>query len=194
MNSAAHMDDIQINIHWAVNPYGDAMHLAERDRAVRYLLDHADLAYPRILELLRSKPRSLQAAALVDILPLFHRTDCVPLLKDILFMSLPDTSRAAARALAQTATTDARMVLLSALQSTDTEVIIAAVDSLRLWPRADWCTHIQSLLQKRNANLRYYAINTAIELGCLSHQLITDIASHDEDPDVRELTRKVLQD
>ena len=194
MNSVPNMDDIMINIHWAVNPYGDPMHLAERDRAVQYLLDHADQAFPKILELVRSKPQSLQAAALIDIMPLFQREDCVPLLRDLMFKAVPDTSRAAARALAQIASPDARMALLAALQSRDIEVLIAAVDSLRLWPISDWCTRIQPLLEQRNANLRYYALNTAIELHCLSPQAITDIARHDEDKDVRDRAREALQD
>lgn len=182
-----------MHIRWAVDPYGDPVHLRERDRAVQFLLDHATEAYPRLLDLVTEKPHAWETPALIDIIGRFRRDDCVPLLQSILLQAIPDSSRAAARALADIGNETAHAALVAALEADQDEVTIAALDGIRLLQDSQLCQVIMPMLGHANANLRYYAVNTAIELACLGDEELSAIASSDTDNDIRALAAKGLR-
>lgn len=189
-----HNDEIDVNIRRAVNPSGHPASLRERDRAARYLLEHADIAYGRLMALVQENPESLEAPRLIELVGLFRRAESVAPLGELLLQGIPDTSRAAGRALAAIDTVTAQQALKEGLQSDLDEVRIAAIDGVRLTGDKAWCPLLCPALQDKDANLRYYAVNTAAELGCLDAEQLQEIARHDDDEYVRQLASGWVKD
>lgn len=186
-------DEIEMNIRMAVNPSGDLASLRERERAAQFLIAHVDDAYPRLVGLVREKPRAWEAPRLIELIGRFERDECVPLLKNLLLQAIPDTSRAAGLALGAIGSASACRALTEGLNADDTEVRISAIEGGRVCGGEMWCSTIEPALTDRDANLRYYAVNAAAELGCLDVEHLKNLAKHDEDCYVRRLAVEWLE-
>lgn len=185
------MDNLQakidVNIRIAVKPSGDPTSLRERDQAAAFLLDHAALAFPRLMKLFQEKSGSWEAPRLIELIGFFKLEESVPLLKDILLKGIPDMSRVAAKALGAMTMLRARQVLEEGFQSGIQEIRIAAIEGARISGDKSWCPIIESTLFDEDPNLRYYAVNAAAELGCLTASRLSALAEQDEDIHVRQL-------
>lgn len=182
-----HYEEVELNIRLAVNPSGDLASLRQREQAALFLLNHADIAYPRLINLVQQRPSSWAAARLVELIGFFKREDSVPLLKHILLQGIPETSRTAGRAIGTIKNTTAYQALKEGLALQTVEVRISALEGIRLSRDKSWCFDIEPSLIDQNANLRYYAVNTAAELGCLDRERLESIAEYDTDDNVRQL-------
>ncbi len=187
-------NEIEANIRMAVSPSGDFVNLREREQAARYLLDHADSAYSRLIELVKDKPGSLEAPRLIELIGLFKQAESIELMQELLLQGIPDTSRAAARALSTIGTPEANHALQKGLRADVIEVRIATIDAVRLTGNKTWCTLVHPALQDVDANLRYYAVNTAVELGCLDAKQLNKIVKDDNNEHVRKLASRLIKD
>jgi HEAT repeat protein len=187
MKIAQFKDKIEANIRLAVNRSGDSANLREREQAAHFLIEHADEAYPRLMELLQEKPGAWEAPRLIELLGYLRREESIPILQDLLLQGIEDVSRAAGRSLGVIAGAAASKALTEGLVASNTEIRIAAIEGIRVSKGETWCSAIAPALEDRDANLRYYAVNAAAELGCLDIKRLQNIAEHDEDAYVRQL-------
>lgn len=186
-------DEIEMNIRMAVNPSGDPPSLREREQAAQFLLAHANIAYSRIIGLIRKKPKAWEAPRLIELIGRFRRDDSVPLLKDLMLQAIPDTSRAAGRSLGVIASTAAYEALRVGLKVDSIEVIISAIEGVRICGDESWCSAIEPAIVDQDANLRYYAVNAAAELGCLDVERLKNMTEYDDDCYVRQLAVQWLK-
>jgi hypothetical protein len=70
------MDPLENNIRLLQIKLGDSFHLREAEKALSYLLEHADAAYPRLLHLLNFD-QAENPIAIVDVLPQFGRPESI---------------------------------------------------------------------------------------------------------------------
>jgi HEAT repeat protein len=193
MTSIHRPDPIELNIRKAAYPSGDPVHLKEREQAVRYLLAHADNAYAQIEQRIRDKPEAWETPRLIEVLGRFGHPASIPLLESLLLSGIADTSRAAGRALGMIDDEAAKLGLAKGLQAESIEVRIAAVEGARIDGANSWCRAIEPLLAVSDANLRYYVINAAAELGCLNAERLRLLAEGDQNPNVRRLAIEWLK-
>lgn len=182
--------EIQNNIRVAVYPIGDRASLGEREQAANRLLAQGKAAYDALIKLIQEKPESMQAGRLIELLSLFKKKESITLLNKLLAQGKIGTARAAGRALAVIDSSEARQALESALLADDIEVRIAAIDAVRFSGGKLWCSFIGASLQHKHANLRYYAVNSAAELGCLDADQLHKIVQFDDDKDVRQIAQQ----
>ena len=184
--------ELQENIRMAVYPTGDRASLSEREQAAERLLAQGKIAYDELVKLIQEKPESMQAARLIELLGLFKQAESIALLSELLMQGKIDTARAAGRALTAIDSSEARQSLEKALLADDIEVRIAAIDAVRFSGGKSWCASIGASLEHENANLRYYAVNSAAELDCLDANQLYKISQFDDDEHVRQLAKQWL--
>jgi HEAT repeat protein len=186
------MDELESQIHLLQHPSGDAFHAREADRALDYLLEHADEAYPRLLRLLKTH-RASNPAAIVDALPRFGRAESVPVLSDILARGTETLRAAAASALARQPEEAAFQALVRALALPEPAAAIAAADALldRRDTRAGGA--LAPRLRASDANVRYHAVQAAAGLGCLEAGELRALATGDPDADIRALASRAAR-
>ena len=180
-------NEIKRLIHMALNPSGDPVNLREREQAARNLLEHGNEAHDALMVMLLDKPESLEAPRIVELIGRFKKDESVDVLKKLLMQCGPVTCRPAGISLALINTNAANEALKQALLSDNREVRIAAIDGVRLSGNKTWCALLSSSLQDQDANLRYYAVNTAAALGCLDVRHLKNIIEGDADEHVRQL-------
>lgn len=73
-------NELESHIHFVQSPYGDSLHSIRAEQALQFLLEHANEAYPRLLELISSN-RASNPLALIEALPRFGRAESIPVLE-----------------------------------------------------------------------------------------------------------------
>jgi HEAT repeat protein len=152
----------------------------ERARALRFLLDHADWAHPRLLALLSPKAR-LVPAAVLDALPRFGRPGAVPALGKLVRYGNPEVSLAAAEALGRHPSPRAAAALLKLLRAGKP----AAAAGLELRGEREALPALAAAAAGRDAELRYRALHALNALGGLDRPGLRRIAREDRDEDIR---------
>ncbi len=185
---------IESYIQLAARSTGDAAGLRERERAAQFLINHPAEAYPPLARLVAEKPAAWETPRLLDIIGRMGLAESAPLLAEMLTQAIPDTSRAAGRALGAIGGANAQTALLAGLTAESSEVRIAALEGARMFGGDFGCAPITSMLTDADANVRYYAVSTAVSLGCLSPDQLAQIAREDSDAYVRLLAEKAAQD
>ena len=180
-------NDLETNLRMLSDPVGGAPHLRRREQAIRYLLDHADQAHPRILEALRSNPKGLNAPVLMEVLPRFGRPESVPLLEEILLLNIERLSGPAGQALGRHPAAGARDSLLRGLRSNQAYTRMGAIDGLMIRGDRSVCPELKIVTRNEEPDTRYRAIRAAGVLGCLSADELGEIQRSDPDPDIRRL-------
>lgn len=183
--------DLEKYILWLSTPFGDRESQNLHEQAVHYMLQHADLAQPRLLELLESG-ESTNIFAIMDILPKFGRPESVPVLANVLADGEENVANEAALALAQHPLTTARDALVSALSSSNPIVVSAAADGLFAMGDKTACAALRAVHHHPNANTRYHIIQTEAQLGCLSSDDLATTLNQDNDPDIRDMLTKFM--
>jgi HEAT repeat protein len=178
-------DDIELHLRFLMDPFGDEPHRRQRELSVHYLLAHADRAYPRLLQALQANPVALNSPSIIEVLPLFARSDSVPILEDIMRRGVEQVSSVAGQALGRHPDAGAKDALLRGLKSRHAEVIAAATDGLMVRGDPSACSDLKLLVRHENPNVRYHAAHAASKLGCLDRSEIEELSS--VFPDLREL-------
>jgi HEAT repeat protein len=182
--------DIAREIILLQNPFGDEPARSEHERAAEYLLAHAAGAHPRLLDLLRSDAAT-NPYAIIELLPRFGLPDSIPVLKRLLDEGPPNLAGAAARALAVHPLADARTVLLSGLDATTGQTIIAATNAFLALGDPSICPVLRRTIDHPDPDVRYHLVHAAGALGCLDRETLASISAHDPSEQVRELARTI---
>jgi HEAT repeat protein len=190
-HSSEFLDELESNIHFMQDPFGDAPHLSRAEQALEFLLEHADESYPRLLELLKFD-RASNPIALIEALPRFARPDSIPVLEEILAQGQGISCEAAAEALARHQHDGARDALVRALTFPKAESVVAAADGLMSRGDPTVCAELVKHLNHGDATVRYHVIKAAWHLGCLSKDALTQVANDDPDSDIRELASRAM--
>jgi HEAT repeat protein len=183
--------ELQMHITFLMDPLGDAPNVRQRYRSMEWLVAHADLAYPRLLAMLKANPTALDAPSIIEALPHFGRADSIPVLEDSLNHGVASVSSSAGDALGRHPDPSARAALLRALASPRSETLIAAVDGLSRRADPSTCTELLPLLKTSDPVLRSSLIRATATLGCLSQQELGRYATSDPDEHVRTLAREL---
>lgn len=191
-HSSEFMNELESNIHFLQDPFGDPTHLIRAEQALQFLLDHADEAYPRLLELIESN-RASNPIALIEALPRFGRPESIPILEEILAQGQGTSSSAAAVALARHPQVGAREALLRGLTFPKAESVVAAADGLLSRGDRTVCKELLKHLNPADSTVRYHSIQAAWRLGCLSPEELTRMANDDPDNDIREMASRAMK-
>lgn len=159
-------DEIDMHIGFLLDPFGDEPHRRQHDASVRFLVAHSDEAYPRLVNALRSNPTALNAPAIIEVLPLFHRAESIPLLKDIMFLDADQPSEVAGKALGYIPDEAARSALLDGLASENSHIISAAADGLMLRGDRSACPELKRRLAIKDSTARDHVQQAITKLGC----------------------------
>ena len=178
-------DDIELHLRFLMDPFGNEHHQRQYEISVQYLLTHADRAYPRLLQALKANPTALNSPSIIEVLPLFGRSDSVPVLEDIMQRGIEQVSGIAGQALGRHPATEARDALLRGLRSPLTEVMAAAADGLMVRGDPSVCSDLKPLARHTNAIVRYHAAQAMRRLGCLNAREIEELRQNY--PDLRDL-------
>lgn len=179
--------ELESHLRFLMDPFGDEPHRRQREQSVAYLLAHAAEAYPRLLAALRANPAALNAASIIEVLPLFGRPESVPMLEDVLARASDPTAAAAGDALGRHPGDEARAALLRALTSPRPEAVSAAADGLMVRGDRSACPALAAVLGHADPVVRYHAVRAAAALGCLTPERLEALEREDPDPDVRSL-------
>ena len=179
--------ELETQVMLLQSPFGDGPHLREREAAARWLLEHADRAYPRLLAMARAGT----GPAVVELLPAFDRVDSVAVLEELL--GGPErVAWVAGRALARQRGPEALAALRRGAQLSDPEAAVAAVDGLATRGDRAGCPELAKAAEREDARVRYHAVQAAATLGCLSPAALAALAHDDPDAEVRALAARLL--
>ncbi|HEX3763752.1 MAG TPA: HEAT repeat domain-containing protein, partial [Kofleriaceae bacterium] len=119
--------EIEQHLTLAVTAHGNRADLAGKEAALRWLADHADRAYPIVLEHAKATP----TPSLIEVVGRLARPEATAWLAQLLRTAGP-TSGAAGVALGRSPDPRARDALVEALTAHEPDVVISAVDGLRV--------------------------------------------------------------
>ena len=162
----------------------------ERDPAVKYVIDHIDEAHPVLLEMLRNGDFTYDRA--FRILVIAGKEESVPVMEEILLSDFELKSPTAGQYLGLHPSKEALAVLLQALSSTKAHTFFGA--TLGLIERKDKvaCAPLRKELTRKDDSQRYYVIQAAGQLGCLTTQELTEISRQDQSDDIRQKAAELL--
>lgn len=179
-------DEIEAQIRALLSPHGHEADRRAHDRALAFLLAHADEAHPRLLALLEPTRPYVPVAA-VNSLPLFGRAESLPVLERLMREGAELIGMSAGQALGRHPHPDALQALLRGLKHDRAETKVAAADGLLTRGDKRACQALRELLSHTDYEVRYHAVNAAGKLGCLAREELARIAAHDTEQDIRNL-------
>ena len=159
---------------------GSPADLRQRDRALAWLVEHADRAWPTVLARAEDAP---QDAVLIDVLGRLRRPEATALLRRA--FASERTRGAAAAGLGMSPDPAARAFLRETLTSSQPPDVVGALAGLGASGDRTACGDVMPQLQSDNAEIRWTAVDAAMRLGCLDAATLDRIARDDPDPDVR---------
>lgn len=183
-------DEVEKQIRALLSTRGHEAHRREHDRALGYLLAHADEAHPRLLALL--DPSGYVPVAAVNAIPLFGRAESVPVLERLMREGAELISMSAGQALGRHSLPAAREALLRGLEADREETKVAAIDGLMTRNDKSVCEALHPLVGHQNYEVRYHAVKAAAALGCLTAEELREIAANDSEEDIRDLAASLM--
>jgi HEAT repeat protein len=146
-----------------LRPSGDAGAARARGEALGELLERADEAHPRLLELAQSDDPPLLA---LMALPRFGRPESVPVLERVLRHAPGPTTVVAAGALSEHPDAAARSALEEALSDQRVQVVLSAVLGLAERGETEACGPLQAARSHPDAEVRERVDAALLKLGC----------------------------
>jgi hypothetical protein len=186
--SAPSADEIRTHIRLAQPRSGNRPDLAQRDTSIAWLLAHADVAYPIVLEEVRASP----GPAGIALLGRFDRAESTPVLSAILQQG-EDEARVAAFQLALASDAAALAAAIEATRHENPDIASAAVDGLGKRGDRGQCAAIVAATRHDSAEVRYVAVEAGAALGCLDAAALARLAKSDPDADVRARAQELSQ-
>ena len=160
----------------------------QRDRALAWLLEHADRSLPVALARAEEAP---QDAVLVDLLGRLRRPEATALLRRA--FADERTRQYAAAGLGLSPDPVARAALRSALDSPNPAEVVAALAGLGASGDPTVCADITPRLHAANAEVRWMAVEAGSRLKCLDRATLEGIVRSDPDASVRALAAERLR-
>jgi HEAT repeat protein len=156
-------DSIDDALAVLLRPSGDAGAALARGEALEELLEHADEAHPRLLELATDENPPLLA---LMALPRFGRPESVPLLEEILRTAPAPTTVVAAVALSEHPDAAARAALEAALADSRQQVVLSAVTGLAERGEREACASLRAARSHPDEEVRERVESALRKLGC----------------------------
>ena len=170
----------------ALAPTGRRADLAASDMATAWLVDHAELAHPRVVEILDRDPVGIDAPAIVELLPAFGRAADVPRLVAALRSGDELLADTAGVALGRHPAPEARAALLRGLGDPSAQVAAGVAAGLLVRGDATAEHALRAHLDHADRTVRYRVVRALDELGCLAEDERERLA-RDPDEDIRSL-------
>lgn len=184
-------DELEQQIRALVSPGGHEADQRDRDRALAYLLAHANEAHRRLLPLLDPQAGYIPVAV-VNAMPLFGRPESVPVLEKLMREGAELISMSAGQALGRHPQPESLAALLRGLEDNRDETKVAALDGLMTRGDKSVCPAVQHMLDHSSYEVRYHAVNAAAHLGCLNSENLRHIAENDNEQDIRDLASTLI--
>lgn len=178
--------EIEQHLTLAITAHGNRPDLAQKEASLRWLADHADRAYPIVIARAKATP----TPGLLEVVGRLGRPEATAWLAETLRAAGP-ASGPAAIALGRAPDPAARDALIAALAAPQPDVVMAALDALRLRNDRSVCPSLAPLASHADAEVRYVWVRAAAALGCLDHAALRALATSDADPDVRKLATEL---
>lgn len=173
--------------------YGSDIHMNAKGVARGWLVNHPEIAYPKLLSTVRTYPIAANIGVILELLPYFERKESLPLLEEELWRGIDDLSVTAGIAIAMHDGDEAREVLLRALSSPFPETVEGAAYGLRVRFDLSTCDALVPVLQHPDEKTRWSVVRAAHHIGCLSNEMLSEIAVSDPAPDIRDSAAKLLK-
>lgn len=167
---------------------GSPPDLRQRDRALAWLLEHADRSFPVALSHAEAAP---QDVVLVDLLGRYRRPEATAVLRSA--FAHEHTRPYAAAGLGLSPDPAARAALRAALDGANPGEVVAALAGLGASGDPAVCTDVAPRLQATNAEVRWMAVDVGARLACLDCATLERIARNDPDASVRLLASEHLK-
>jgi len=178
--------EVEQHLTLAITAHGNRPDLAQKETALRWLADHADRSYPIVIERAKATP----TPGMLEIVGRLGRSEATAWLGELLRTAGPATG-AAGTALGRSHDPGAREVLIAALAAQEADVVIAALDGLRIRGDHSVCASLAPLATHADAEVRYVWVRAGAALGCLDAAALRALATSDPDPDVRHLATEL---
>ena len=184
-------DEMERQIRALLSPGGHEADRRNHDRALAFLLEHADEAHPRLLALLDPKSGHVPVAA-VNAIPMFGRAESVPVLEKLMREGAELISGSAGQALARHPRRESLEALLRGLEDARDETKVAAIDGLMTRGDKSVCDALHGAVDHPSYEVRYHAVKAAAKLGCLTSEKLKQIADNDSEHDIRTLALTLM--
>jgi len=178
--------DVEQHLTLAITAHGNRPDLAQKEAALRWLTDHADRAYAIVIERAKATP----TPGLLEVVGRLGRPGATAWLAEQLRAAGP-ASGAAGIALGRSPDPGAREALREALAAREPDVVIAALDGLRLRGDRSVCPSLAPLASHTDAEVRYVWVRAGAALGCIDAAALHALATSDADADVRRLAAEL---
>jgi HEAT repeat protein len=178
---AKHIDRLRLRA-------GSPPDLRERGRALAWLLDHADAAFPVALRRAEAEPGD---AVLLDLLGRFRRAEATPLL--LRAFADARTRLVAASGLGMSPDPGAHAALRRALDSSDPGEVFAALSGIGAGGDTAFCPDVRRQLGAADTDVRWTAVEVGARLGCLEEGELAALSADDPDADIRALAAAKLR-
>lgn len=186
-------DRLDAAIQCLLTPYGNPGNQRDRDRALKYLLDHADDAHPKLLALFEQMDAGIYLTPVVMALPYFGRPESISVLEKVMQTASEALSLSAGEALAHHPLPAAMDALVRGLTHLSEKVLIAAADGLMTRGDQSCCTLLLKMIHHPDREVRYHVLQSAAQLNCLSQQQLQSVVSNDPEPMVQDLAIRLLK-
>ena len=167
---------------------GSPPDLRQRDRALTWLIGHADRT---LLVALARAEEAPQDVVLVDLLGRLRRPEATALLRRA--FADERTRSSAAAGLGLSPDPAARAALRGALDSSNPGEVAAALAGLGASGDPAACADIAPRLRDVSVEVRWMAVEVGSRLGCLTRAALEDIVRGDPDATVRALAADRLR-
>lgn len=137
-----------------------------------------------------ARAKDAPTPALVEVIGRLGHREATAWLVEQLRASGPSTG-AAGVALGQSPDPDALAALTASLAAHEPEVVIAALDGLRIRGDRSVCGSLASVASHADSEVRYVWVRAGAALGCLDHAALRQLAASDPDPDVRKFAAEL---
>lgn len=167
---------------------GSPPDLRQRDRALVWLLQNADRAFPRVLARATAEWND---PVLLDLLGRYRRAESTAVL--LRAFSDERARLQAASGLGLSPDPAARAALRTALESAESGKAAAALSGMGASGDPSYCVDIASQLHAENAEVRWMAVEAGARLACLGPATLESVSRSDGDAAVRALAADKLK-
>jgi hypothetical protein len=159
---------------------GSPPDVRQRERALAWLAEHAERAWPTVLARAEASPHD---PVLIDVVGRLRRPEATSLLRRA--FADEHTRAYAAAGLGLSPDPAARAFLRATLDSPHHAEVVAALTGLGASGDSAVCADVTPRVEADDAEIRWAAVDAAIKAGCLDAAALERLAREDPDPDVR---------
>jgi hypothetical protein len=164
----------------------------ENDPSVEFVIEHMDEAHPLLLKMIEQDEVHGDIARAFRLLVIAGREESLPVMEKVLLSNDELDSADAGIYLGLHPSPKAFDLLLQGLSSQEKHTLFGA--TLGLMERKDKaaCAPLRNEMTREDDSQRYYVIQAAGELGCLTRDELKVISKKDTSSDIRDKVKQLL--